>query len=67
MVRHAGHGDSVVPLGPARQRNPEQLRGEARVVVEELVEIAQAKKEQRVLRLRLGFVVLAQHRGDCAF
>jgi len=62
VVRHAGHRDPVLSLGPRRERDAEDLRRDTSVLVEELVEVPQAEEEQRVARLRLGLVVLPQHR-----
>ena len=58
------HGNPIFSLGAGRQRDAEQLRGEAGVVVEELVEVAEPEEEERIARLRLGLVVLAEHRRD---
>jgi hypothetical protein len=45
--RHAGHGDGLAGrLAAAGQGDVEQLRGAARVVVEQLVEIPHAVEQQ---------------------
>ena len=62
VVRHPRHRDPIVALGPRSQSDAEDFRGSAGVVVEQLVEVAQAKEEQRVARLRLRFMVLPEHR-----
>ena len=64
MERHAGHRDrrtgGRAALG---QSDVEQARGLARVVVEQLVEIAHAEKHQGVWILHLGGEVLAHEWG----
>ena len=56
---HAGHRDRLAArLAAARQRDVDELRRAARVVVEELVEIAHAIEQQRVREPRLDGVVL---------
>ena len=67
VVRDARHRHPVVPFGAARQGDAEDLRGDPRILVEQLVEIAQPEEQQRVARLRLGLPVLAQHRGGGRF
>ena len=63
VIRHAGHRNRRAGRRAAlRQRDVEQARGLARVVVEQLVEIAHAKEQQRVRILRLGGEVLAHQR-----
>jgi hypothetical protein len=61
--RHAGHGDRVAAGGAALgQGDVEQARRPARIVVEELVEIAHPEEQQDVRVLRLGGEVLAHER-----
>ncbi len=63
VIRHAGHrnrrASRCTALG---QRDIEQARGLARIVVEQLVEIAHAEKQQRLRMLGLGAQVLAHQR-----
>src|SRR5262245_19328245 len=59
MNGHAGHRDRLAARLPAAcQRDVDELRGPARVVVEQLVKIAHAIEQQRVREPRLDRVVL---------
>src|SRR5215213_7256379 len=63
MMRHAAHGNGIAALlVPRGQSNLKLARARQRVVKKELVEISQAKKEQRPWMLLLQFMVLPQHR-----
>ena len=64
VLGHSRHRHPIVSLGAGGQGDAEELRGEAGVVVEQLVEVAEAKEEQRIARLRLRLVVLAEHRRE---
>lgn len=62
--RHAGHGDRLAAgLAALRQRDVEQPRRLAGVVVEQLVEVAHAEEQQQVRMLRLGGEELLHQRG----
>src|SRR5262249_46295505 len=58
MDRHAGHRDRPVALGECQ---PEDLRTEFRVVLEELVKVAVAEEDAHARMLGLGVVVLLHH------
>ena len=61
---HAGHGNrSAGGRAALGERDVEQLRGAARVLVEHLVEVAHAVEQQHVRVLRLDAQVLLHHRG----
>ena len=63
MHGHAGHRDRLAGRLPAlRERDVDELGRAARVVVEELVEIAHSVEQQRVRELRFDRVVLLHHR-----
>ncbi len=65
MVRHAAHRRLVRRAAPAgRQGEGQGPRRHEGVVVEHLVEIAQAEHQDGVRVLGLDGPVLAQHRGD---
>ena len=64
VVRHAGHRDRLPARAAALgQGDVEQARGLARVVVEQLVEVAHAEEQQHVGVLRLGGEELLHQRG----
>ena len=62
VIRDARHRDPVLALGAARQGDAEDLRGDLRIVVEQLVEIPEPEEEEGIRDLRLRLVILAQHR-----
>ena len=63
VVRHAGHRDALAPADvAARQHDVERLRHDLRVVVERLVEVAQAEEEDGVRMARLDLQVLPTDR-----
>ena len=63
MHRHAGHDHRLAAAGAAGgQRDVEQPVRLARIVVEQLVEVAHAVEHQRVRKLRLDAQVLRHHR-----
>ena len=63
MHRHTGHHDRLTRALPARrQRDVEQAVGLARVVEEDLVEVAHAEEQQRLRMLGLQAQVLRHHR-----
>ena len=63
VVRHAAHGDGrALFLVARRERDLKLPRGRHRVIVEQLVEIAQPEHQQRVRRLLLDAVVLPHQR-----
>jgi hypothetical protein len=64
MHRHPGHRDRRAGAGAALgQGDVEQARRLARIVVEQLVEIAHPEQQQDVRVLALGAQVLAHQRG----
>ena len=64
---HTGHGNGGTRGGAALgERDVEQLRGTARVVVEHLVEIAHAIKQQYIGVLGFDAQVLLHHGGVCS-
>ncbi len=64
MHGHAGHRNRLAGRLPAfRERDVDELRRAARVVIEELVEVAHPVKQQRVRELRFDRVVLLHDRS----
>ena len=65
VVRDAAHRVLVgIALVAAGERDRERPGGDDRILAEELVEIAEAKEEQRIGVARLGFLVLPHHRRE---
>jgi hypothetical protein len=64
VVRHAAHRDLVVALGARGERDLQDLCGLDRVLEEQLVEVAQPKKEHAVRVPGLRLQVLAHHRRE---
>ena len=63
VIGNAAHRDRLALFAIARgQSDLQQARGHLRVVVEKLVEIAQAEKQQRLRMLLLDGVILPQQR-----
>jgi hypothetical protein len=64
VVRHAAHGDRAAAgvLRPRRERQLEGARGDERVLVEHLVEIAHAEEHDRVAMLAFRVQILAHGR-----
>ncbi len=63
VIRYAGHRDRVAGgFAARRQRNIEQRCSALRVVVEQLVEVAHAVKDEHVGILGFHAKVLAHHR-----
>ncbi len=66
VVGHTGHGDRFAAgLATRGQRDVEQARGLARVLEEQLVEIAHTVEQQGVGMLRLDAQVLLHHGRVC--
>ena len=64
--RHARHGNRGTGRGATlRERDVQQLRGTARIVVEHFVEIAHAIEQQHIGMLCLDAQVLLHHGGVC--
>ena len=64
MVRHAAHGVVVEITAAAREREPEFLCRDLRVVKEHLVEVAETEKEQLARMRLLCREILLHHRCD---
>ena len=66
VVRHSAHGRALIGVRDRavarRQRKVELARGHACVLVEHLVKIAEAEKQQTVAVLRLYLLILHFHR-----
>ena len=64
VVGDAGHRDAAVALGAGGEHDAEHARGGLRVLVEHLVEVAEAEEEDLVRVLRLdGGILLHQRSG----
>ena len=66
VERHAAHRNpaAVRILGSGGQRELERARGDERVLVEHLVEVAHPEKEDRIAMLLLGIEILSHRRRD---
>ena len=64
MIGHPGHGDRLSGRGPALgQRDIQQLRRTAGIVIEQFVEVPHPIEQQDVRVLRLEAEILLHHRG----